>query len=80
MTLDVGTVIHDMVVTSVSFDPPEVWLDCGHGHRVWSTPKLLASAPVACKECETDQAVRLKTAQIAQEARDEIDAGDWRPV
>jgi hypothetical protein len=78
--IDTGTVIHGMVVESVSFDPPEVWLSCGHGHRVWATPRILESGPVKCKECESDQAIRMKAAQIAQEAREEIDAGDWRPV
>jgi hypothetical protein len=75
--LDVGSIIHNMVVESVSFDPPEVWLSCGHGHRVWATPKLLESGPVKCKECETDQTVRMKSAQIMRDALDDLAAGNF---
>jgi hypothetical protein len=75
--IDIGTVINNMVVESVSFDPPEVWLSCGHGHRVWATPKLLESGPVKCKECETDQSVRMKSAQIMRDVLDDLAAGNF---
>ena len=39
--IDIGTAVDGMTVVSISFDPPELWLSCGHGHRVWATPEML---------------------------------------
>lgn len=74
--IDIGVVVHGMVVEEVAFDQPGAWfLSCGHGHRVFATTKMLESGPVACKECVTDAAVRAKSAQIMQQALDDSAAG-----
>jgi hypothetical protein len=50
--IDIGSVVHGMVVEEVAFDQPGAWwLSCGHGHKVFATTRMLESGPVACKEC-----------------------------
>jgi hypothetical protein len=70
--IDVGTRIDNMTVVSVSFDPPEVFLSCGNGHRVWSTPEILQSGGMVlrCSDCvrEAQQhATRQERAKLADD-------------
>jgi hypothetical protein len=57
--IEIGTVIDNMTVVSISFDPPELWLSCGHGHRVWATPEMLEGGmKLRCTECVREAAQR----------------------
>ena len=71
MLIDIGTVIDGMTVVSISFDPPELWLSCGHGHRVWTTPEILQGGmKLRCTECvrEAQQhAARQERSRLADE-------------
>lgn len=59
MAIDIGTRIDGMTVVSDSFDPPEIWLSCGNGHRVWTTPEILQGGmKLRCTECVREAAQR----------------------
>jgi hypothetical protein len=76
MTIDIGTAVDGMTVVSVSFDPPELWLSCGHGHRVWATPEMLEGGmKVFCAECRTDAAAQARRQERSKLADELIAAG-----
>jgi hypothetical protein len=57
--IDIGTRIDGMTVVSVSYDPPEIWLSCGNGHRVWTTPEILQGGmALRCNDCVLEAAQR----------------------
>ena len=64
-----------MTVVSILFDPPEVWLSCGRGHRVWATPEMLESGSMTCKQCATDAAVHSRRQERSKLADELIAAG-----
>jgi hypothetical protein len=69
--LDIGTGIDGMTVVSISFDPPELWLSCGNGHRVWTTPAMLEGGmKMRCAECASEaqqHAARQERSKLADE-------------
>lgn len=70
MLIDIGTVIDGMTVVSISFDPPELWLSCGNGHRVWTTPAMLEGGMKRCAECASEaqqHAARQERSKLADE-------------
>jgi hypothetical protein len=76
MTIDIGTAVDGMTVVSISFDPPEVWLSCGHGHRVWATPEMLAGGmKLLCAECRSDAAAHARRQERSKLADELIAAG-----
>ena len=76
MTIDIGTVVDGMTVSSISFDPPEVWLSCGHGHRVWATPEMLEGGmKILCAECRSDAAAHARRQERSRLADELIAAG-----
>jgi hypothetical protein len=60
-----------MTVVYISFDPPELWLSCGHGHRVWTTPEILqGGVKLRCTECVREAAqhtARQERSKLADE-------------
>jgi hypothetical protein len=73
----VGTVLDGLVIESISFDPPEVYLTCGNGHRIWSTPKMIeCGMKLICQECKSEADMRAKSAQIMRDALKDIEAGN----
>jgi hypothetical protein len=70
-TLDIGTRIDNMTVVSISYDPSELWLSCGNGHRTWATPEMLEGGmKLLCTECAREaqqHAVRQERAKLADD-------------
>jgi predicted metal-dependent enzyme (double-stranded beta helix superfamily) len=76
MTIDIGTAVDGMTVVSISFDPPEVWLSCGHGHRVWATPEMLEGGlKLLCAECAREAKQHVSRQERSKLADDLIAAG-----
>lgn len=68
MIVDIGTKVDGMTVVSISFDPPELWLSCGNGHRVWTTPEMLdGGIKVLCAECRNDAAAYARLKALRKE-------------
>jgi hypothetical protein len=74
--IDIGTKVDGMTVVSISFDPPEVWLSCGHGHRVWATPEMLEGGmKMLCVECRNEQQAYARMKALRKEADELLAAG-----
>lgn len=75
--IDIGTRIDNMTVVQVSYDPPEVYLSCGNGHRVWATPEMLEGGGRAlrCNDCVREAAQRTARQERAKLADDLLAAG-----
>jgi hypothetical protein len=76
MAIDIGTRIDGMTVASISFDPPELWLSCGNGHRVWTTPQILdGGMKIICTECAREAQQRTARQERSREADELLAAG-----
>jgi len=65
-----------MTVVSISFDPPELWLSCGHGHRVWTTPQMLdGGMKIICTECASEAKQRTARQERSRLADELLAAG-----
>jgi hypothetical protein len=74
--VDIGTKVDGMTVVSISFDPPEVWLSCGHGHRIWATPEMLEGGiKILCVECRNEQQAYARLKAMRKEADELLAAG-----
>lgn len=76
MLIDAGTIVDGMTIVSVSYDPPEVYLSCGHGHRVWSTPEILqGDTTLRCNDCVLEAAQRIARQERSRLADELLAAG-----
>lgn len=75
--MDIGTLVDGMTVVSISFDPPEVWLSCGNGHRVWATPAMLeGGVKIICAQCRTEAQARESLQERSRLADELLNSGN----
>lgn len=69
--IDIGTVVQDMIVEEQAYGQPSAWfLNCGHGHRIFATNKMIdGGVKLFCTECQREAMAKAEAAQLSIDLR-----------